>query len=409
MQLSACARFSFFARDCYRIEVGVRRISDFVNLAAKPRLFVIGLMSGMSADGVDLALTSIEGTFPDLQVELLGSWYRPYSADLKADILRAQVGGTAEVSKLNFVIAEEFSKCVTEFLHHKGLAVSDIDLIGSHGQTLFHSTGTTESVPSSLQVGSPSLIAERTGIPTIGNFRVRDIVAGGQGAPLVAMAEYILFHKKHKVVILNNLGSISNVSVVTEHLEQMLAFDTGPANMPIDFFAKRVPGNSNGIDHSGHISATGQVIVPLLNDLMASAFYDKSPPKAAGYAEFGPTMLEPLLEKYCGYQIEDFVRTSVEFSALTLAQAYRKFVLPKFPNPAQVLFSGGGVCNITLMTRIRELLPELRIETFEEEFAAAKEAVCFAILAHLTVHGHPGNVVSVTGANRPVVLGEIAI
>jgi anhydro-N-acetylmuramic acid kinase len=384
---------------------GIKRLADLVH---KPKLLVIGLMSGMSADGVDLALTSIEGSYPNLKIQLLGSHYRPYPKDLKEKILASQDGRTADVSKLNFVVAKETSLCVREFLHKKNLSADEVDLIGSHGQTLFHSTSEDEAVPSSLQVGSPSLIAELTGISTVGNFRVRDIIAGGQGAPLVCMADYILFRRTDGVVFLNNLGSISNVTVVTENIDDMLAFDTGPANMAIDFFSRLVLGNGEGIDKGGQYSAQGSVVPSLLQDLMDSKFFDRKPPKSAGYQEFGPVRLAALAEKYKSQKIEDLIRTSVEFTALTLSQAYREFVLPKFPDPKKILFSGGGVHNQTLMKRIRELLPELSIEVFEDEFADAKEAICFAILAHQTLFGGSGNVISVTGANKAVVLGEVA-
>lgn len=386
----------------------MKGVSHLAELIKKPRLLIIGLMSGMSADGVDLALTSIEGVFPDLKVQLLGSHCRAYSKELKASILEAQNGSTAEVSRLNFVIAREFASCVAEFLVKNNISADEIDLIGSHGQTLFHSTSENELTPSSLQVASPSLIAELTGIPTIGNFRLRDIVVGGQGAPLVSLVDYILFRKRDGVFFLNNLGSISNITVVTENIDDMLAFDTGPANMAIDFFARLIPYNKEGIDKGGSYSAKGCVNQSLLNDLMRSSFFNKTPPKAAGYQEFGPSMLSALAEKYKDQKIEDLVRTAVEFAAVTISQAYRKFVLPKFPNPKKVFFSGGGVYNQTLMKRICELLPELLFEVFECEFADAKEAVCFAVLAHLTLHGKSGNVVSATGASRSVVLGEIA-
>ena len=386
----------------------MKRVRPVDAAPEKDSLLVIGLMSGMSADGVDLALTKIEGTFPDLKVELVASAYRPYEEALKARVRRAQDGRTGDVSRLNVIVAREFAACVNDFLAKTGRSADDIDLIGSHGQTVFHSTAADDETPSSLQVGSPSIIAELTGVPTIGNFRVRDIAVGGQGAPLVCLGDFVLFRRPDGVVILNNLGSISVVSVVTERIDDLLAFDTGPANMAIDFFARRIPRNTDGIDRSGAISARGEVVPKLLDELMASPFFDRPPPKAAGYAEFGPERLATLAARFAEHAIEDLVRTAVEFAAVTLADAYGKFVLPRFPHPKRVLFSGGGVHNQTLMRRIRELLPNLDIEVFEDEFANAKEAVCFAILAHQAWHGRAGNVMAATGARKPVVLGEFA-
>ncbi|MFN8790005.1 MAG: anhydro-N-acetylmuramic acid kinase [Bdellovibrionales bacterium] len=387
----------------------MNRLEGLAKFPMKTKSYVIGLMSGMSIDGVDLAFVSISGHFPDLEVKLLKSYFRPYNKGLQKRLQDAQNANAEEISKLNFVVAREFSDCVNEFLANESIAVSQVDLIGSHGQTLYHSSDLGETTPSSLQVGSPSIIAELTGIPTVGNFRVRDMVAGGQGAPLVCLADYILFRNSQGPVILNNLGSISNVSVVTDDIEQMLAFDTGPANMAIDFFARKVPGNDLGIDRDGSISKIGKVIPALLNDLLAIDFFNRVPPKAAGYTEFGPVLLEALSKKHFSEAPEDLVRTAVEFSAVSIEQAYRKYVLPRFSKPLRVLFSGGGIHNQTLMQQIQLRLPELKIESLESEFADSKEAVSFAILAHQTICGNAGNVTAATGAKRPVVLGEIAV
>lgn len=375
----------------------------------KPKSYVIGLMSGMSMDGVDLAFVSIEGEFPNLKVRLLNSHFKAYGPVVQQRLKASHSASLEEISKLNFVVAREFSSCVNDFLKKESIKPSAVDLIGSHGQTLYHSSQLNENTPSSLQVGSPSLIAELTGIPTVGNFRVRDMVVGGQGAPLVCLADHVLFRDSNGPVILNNLGSISNVSVVTENINEMLAFDTGPANMAIDFFASKVPGNISGLDTDGSISKNGAVVPGLLNELLSADFFLRAPPKAAGYNEFGPARLEKISKMHLiGLKPEDLVRTGVEFAALTLSQAYRKFVLPRFPNPHKVLFSGGGIYNLTLMNRIGELLPELKIETMLSEFADAKEAISFAILAHQTINSCTGNVIAATGARRPVVLGEIA-
>src|SRR5688572_11655337 len=218
---------------------------------------IIGLMSGMSMDGVDLALVDVSGTFPDLQVALQGTHFRPYAAALRERLRCAQNGGVQEVSRLNFTVAQEFAQCVREFLAGQSLGAGSIDAIGSHGQTLYHSTDAAEDCPSTLQVGAPSVIAELTGILTVGNFRVRDVAAGGQAAPLVSLADYVLFRDPTRPVALNNLGSISNVTVVTPGFDAMVAFDTGPANMAIDFFARRTAGTVDGIDHEGALAARG--------------------------------------------------------------------------------------------------------------------------------------------------------
>lgn len=378
-------------------------------IMAKPKRRIIGLMSGMSMDGVDLAYAEISGEFPSLEVRLLASHYHPYSPPFQARLLAGRCAKISEASELNVLVAEEFALTVKEFLCKHQLSAASIDAIGSHGQTLFHSTSSGENTPSSLQVGSPSIIAELTGITTVGNFRVRDIAAGGQGAPLVSLADHILFHNPAEIIALNNLGSISNVTIVTPNPSEMLSFDTGPANMAIDFFARQVPGNSEGMDLAGSISATGHCIPDLLAALLTNQFFQKKPPKAAGYEEFSPRILEEAIRALPRAQPQDLTRTAVEWSAVTIAMAYREFVLPKFPKLTKVIFSGGGVYNQTLMSRIVALLPMLKIETLPNTLADAKEALAFAVLANELLSGRPGSLPCITGVKAPTVLGEIAL
>lgn len=370
----------------------------------KPSRRIIGLMSGMSMDGVDLACVDISGTFPDLHVTTVGTHFLPYDEQLRQNILAGRSGHVELISQLNVQVAEVFARCVNEFLAKHRIDAASVDAIGSHGQTLHHHIG--EPVACTLQVGAPSIIAERTGMLTVGNFRIRDVAVGGQGAPLVALADYILFREPARPVFVNNLGSISNVTVVTPGLREMIAFDTGPANMAIDFFAAQAPG---GMDAGGKISAAGRSIEPLLDALLELPFFSRPPPKSAGYSEFGPPVLERLAAAYMKHPLEDLVRTAVEFSARTIEMAYRRFVLPVYPNGRRIVFSGGGVHNSTLMKRIAELLPELTVDALPKEAADSKEAVAFALLANETLSGRSGNVASVTGARRPVVLGEIAL
>lgn len=379
------------------------------NVLSKPSRRLIGLISGMSMDGVDLACIEVSGTFPALAIQVLGTHFQPYPAGLAAELRAAQAGSVADVSRLGFVVAEEFAGCVRAFLEREHLAPDDIDAIGSHGQTLFHDTGTSQPARSTLQVGPPSVIAELTGIPTVGNFRVRDLAAGGQAAPLVSLLDYVMFRDPLGPVVLNNLGSISNLTVVTPDIDEVIAFDTGPANMAIDFFARAVPGNPSGIDAGGSLSAGGACIEPLLVALMSSPFFSRPPPKAAGYGEFGPQRLAQVSAPWAGHPAEDRVRTGVELAAATIEDAYRRFVLPRYGRPRRVIFSGGGVHNATLMRRIAERLPELPVESLPAELADAKEAIAFALLANETLSGRPGNIPSVTGARRGVVLGEIAL
>ncbi|SHL12318.1 anhydro-N-acetylmuramic acid kinase [Bradyrhizobium lablabi] len=377
---------------------------------AKSNRRLIGLMSGMSMDGVDLAFVQITGVFPELVVELIATHYRPYNESTKAVLFSAREGTVRDVCQVNFLVAEEFANCVNDFLSSRQLSANDIDAIGSHGQSIYHVPPGGDGVPSTLQVGFPSLIAEKTGIPTVGNFRVRDMAQGGQGAPLIPLVDYILYRQSDRTIALNNLGSISNVTVVTPMLENVVAFDTGPANMPIDFFAQLIPGNNSKIDLDGNWSARGRIVQPLLEEMMAIPFISKVPPKAAGYDEFGPRVLRGFHDKYKQESPLDLLRTGVEFSAQSIANAYKQFVLPKYEID-YITFTGGGCYNKTLMNRIRELLFPLDIRELskqDKEINDSKEAVGFAVLANETLSGRPGNVTTATGARKAVVLGELA-
>jgi anhydro-N-acetylmuramic acid kinase len=385
-------------------------LDKLLNAIRKTKRRIVGLMSGMSMDGVDLAFVEISGAFPELSVRLIDSFYRRYEPRIRDMLLAAREGTVRDVCQANFLVANEFAQCVNDFLAARALSAADVDAIGSHGQSIAHVPPGSDGIPSTLQVGFGSIISEQTGIPTISNFRVRDMAAGGQGAPLIPLVDYVLYRDKDRTVALNNLGSISNVTVVTPKLENVIAFDTGPANMPIDFFARLVPGNDSGMDQDGRLSAQGTAVPELLEEMMAIPFLRHPPPKAAGYDEFGPGVLRAFGDKYKGARPLDLLRTGVEFSALSIARAYTSFVLLHH-DLAHITFTGGGCYNRTLMRRIRELLPQIEIRELDKqakEVNDAKEALGFAILANETLSGRAGNVPTATGARKAVVLGELA-
>jgi anhydro-N-acetylmuramic acid kinase len=375
---------------------------------AKTSRRIIGLMSGMSMDGVNLACADISGEFPTVRLVPRGSHYRAYDPVLRERLYAGQRGSARDVSVLNVLVAREFAACVAEFLERSTLDCGSVDAIGSHGQTLYHSTGAEAEVPSTLQVGSPSLIAELTGLITVGNFRIRDIAACGHGAPLVSIADVALFRDPEEPVAVNNLGSISNVTVVTPYLCDVIAFDTGPANMVIDYFARATLGSSDTIDRDGMVSARGECVDALLKRLLDMPFFSREPPKAAGYDEFGPHVVAEIAKPFMHNRPADLIRTAVEYAGVTIGDAYRRFVLPRFPGLRRVLLSGGGVRNATLVARIRHHLPSLVVEALPEPLQDDKEAIAFALLAHETLSGRAGNLPQVTGARHQAVLGEIA-
>jgi anhydro-N-acetylmuramic acid kinase len=373
---------------------------------------IIGLMSGMSTDGVDLALVRISEARPGLKIQLLDAFFRPYPRELRRVLQKARSGTSKDICEANFVVGREFAECVNTFLRAYRISAESVDAIGSHGQTLVHLAPGHSRVASTLQAGFPSIIAELTGLITVGNFRVRDMVLGGQGAPLVPLVDYLLYASSERTIALNNLGSISNVTVVTPELQDVLAFDTGPANMPIDFFASVVSGNACGYDRDGVLSAQGTVLGDVLETLLHNPFFAQEPPKSAGYYEFGPEYLTAILGQFPGRSPLDMLRTAVEFTVETMAQAYEDFVLPKFPRLDRIVLTGGGARNPTLVSSFRRRIAPLQVEALCEDdgtFSDAKEALAFAVLANEVLSGRPTNVPGATGARRAVVAGEIAL
>ena len=371
---------------------------------------IIGLMSGMSLDGLDLALVEISDNYPNLQIELKDFASFQYSKDFRSELKNLKNSNSQMISEFNFKVADYYSECINNFLKAKSLSSNEIDAIGSHGQTIYHKSLGTKC-PSTLQIGSGSVIASKTGIITVSNFREADISVGGQGAPLVPFADYLLFHNLFDTISLNNLGSISNLTVLPPDPDKIFAFDTGPANMPIDFFAALSSNNPSGIDKDGEISKTGKVNSEILAELLNNPYFTLPPPKAAGYQEFGPEICQNIIDSYPNVNNVDLVRTAVEFSAITITDAYKQFVLNKHPELSKIIFTGGGARNLTLISRIKELLPKIQIESLFDtnpNLSTYKEALCFAILANETLSGRPSNLPSVTGASRKVILGQIS-
>ncbi len=399
---------------CAIVEGNMCLIERFQRVCAAPSRLIIGLMSGMSMDGVDVALARIGGEFPSLDIELLDSGFHEYGEDLRGRLRRAVRGSVVDICRLDAEVGTLFAEAVKSFLAKRGMRASEVDAVGSHGQTLAHLPPLIAGgCGSTLQVGSGSVIAEETGILTVFNFRTRDMAVGGQGAPLVPVLDYYLFGQRGEVVAVNNLGSIANVTVVGGDYRELLAFDMGPANMAIDHFAAQVPGNESGIDKDGRYSEGGSVIEELVEELTANSFFAQSPPKSAGYGEFGPKVLATHASRFPQARAVDLVRTGVEFCARTVSDAYERFVLPKRADLRRALFSGGGVHNPTLMRCITERLSKLGVQVEilggGGALADAKEALAMAVLASETLSGRRIDLRGVTGARRPVVLGEIAL
>lgn len=385
----------------------------------KESRYVIGLMSGTSADGIDAVLTNISGFGLTTRVTQSAFCFTPFTLDVRERILYAAGGGpltTEELCRLNVLLGQLYAEACEDLCRKAGLLVSDIDLVGCHGQTIWHSPVPEEylgrRIASTLQIGETAVIAEALGCPVIGDFRVRDMAAGGQGAPLVPYTEFLLYREEKQTVALQNIGGIGNVTILPAGggLSQVMAFDTGPGNMVLDQLTERLTGGQMHYDEGGKLAAKGQVSGELLSWMMEDSYLKKKPPKTTGREAYGEAYLDRLLAKADGLGVSllDTLATATRFTAETIAYGIHRFS-PAMPN--RLVVNGGGCWNRTLMAHLRALMPDCQVMTGEDlgYSSDAKEAVAFAVLANEAAFGMCGNVPSVTGARGPVVMGKLSL
>jgi anhydro-N-acetylmuramic acid kinase len=382
-------------------------------------MIVAGIMSGTSADGVDVALVQIRDSrdgFPKLK--LLAHEAFPYPSALRRAVLaamNAQSTSTAELARLNWRLGLEYSKAVKATLTRHPMR---LDLIGCHGQTLYHQPVAQayagEKIALTWQAGEAAILAGELGIPVVSNFRPTDMVAGGQGAPLVPLLDFVLFrHPKHGR-ILQNIGGIANMTAIppAAAADRLLAFDCGPGNMVIDALMQELYGKA--MDRDGAVAATGTVLKPLLEKTLRNRFFSKPLPKTAGREQFGREFAAKFLAdcRAVNKRRQDAIATATALTAHSIAQAYGRFVAESMGvAPVDYIVSGGGARNATLMAQLAEALKPYRCQVSSIDGfglpAEAKEAVAFALLAWQTWHRRPGNVPSATGAARPAILGQV--
>lgn len=385
----------------------------------KPSRFVIGFMSGTSADGVDAALVRITGYGTQTRAEQLGFCFVPFSDEVRAEILRLAGGGPASAAdfcRMNFLLGELFCEAGEALCAQTGTKLSDIDLIGSHGQTFWHIPEKEEylsrTFASTFQLGEEAVLAERFGCPVVGNFRVRDVAAGGLGAPLVPYTEFLLYRSETECVALQNIGGIGNISFLPAGcgLNDVLAFDTGPGNMVIDALTAQLTGGAQSYDDGGRLAAAGRVSPELLGYMLDDGYLRRRPPKTTGREAYGPDYVARLLRRAeeLSVPLGDALATATRFTAECIAAAVRDFAPQP---PAKLIVGGGGCMNQTLMGHIAALLPGCAVMTNEAlgYDSNAKEAVAFAILANEAVFAHYNNAPSATGAKHPVVMGRISL
>jgi anhydro-N-acetylmuramic acid kinase len=381
--------------------------------SGKNKMRVAGLMSGTSADGVDAAIVDIEKD----SVRIVAFDTFSYPSALRNSILnlcRSKSCQVADICHLNFAIGEVFAESVIKLCRKNKLDLSSVDLIGSHGQTIYHNPQGLRFgkhlVRSTLQIGEPSVIAQRTSITTVADFRPRDMAANGQGAPLVPFADYVLFRHKRRSRVIQNIGGIANLTYLPANcgLSDIVAFDTGPGNMIIDRLASIISRGKQNFDLNGKIASTGKINQRLLDNMLRHWFFSHRPPKSTGREEFGHQYCDALYSKAIKKAIpaEDIIATATALTAVSISQAYRRF-LPQMPD--EVILCGGGAHNGTLVKMLLNELGQAKI-MFSDEFGIscdAKEAVSFAILAHATIKGVANNVPSATGADQSLILGKI--
>ncbi|HDR8178886.1 anhydro-N-acetylmuramic acid kinase AnmK [Bacillus cereus] len=377
-------------------------------------MYVAGVMSGTSLDGIDVALVHIDGSGVDSKVELIHFTTVPFCNDMKNDIQQAlsiENSNVQLICSLNFKLGLRFANAVKEVCKEANFPLRQLDLIGSHGQTIYHQPQQDGGrIPSTLQIGEPAIIAYETNTTVISNFRTMDMAAGGQGAPLVPYSEIILYRHQTKNRLLQNIGGIGNVTVIPSQLSEksVIAFDTGPGNMVMDEVCQRLFQLS--YDQNGNIAKQGVVVEEVLTYCMNHPFLKMNPPKSTGREQFGEEFVSELLKRFEKHSKENILTTVTRFTASSIVYHYKEFILPYYEID-EVILGGGGSYNDTLVEMIRHGLKEEKCALFLQEdigySSEAKEAIAFAILANETYHRNPSNVPSATGAKESVVLGNI--
>ena len=382
-------------------------------------MIVAGVMSGTSADGINVALVRIQGRGFRSRLELLANYQFPYPDNVRRAVLaamNAKAASAADLCRLNFLLGELYADAVRAAQRRARL---ECELVGCHGQTLYHQGDAKpflgRRIACTWQTGEAAIIAAELCVPVVSDFRPADMAAGGKGAPLVPFLDYVLYRHRRYGRIVQNLGGIANLTAIPPRAQpqDVVAFDTGPGNMVIDAVTEHLFGPA--YDRNGRLSARGEPIERVLQQLIRHPFFGRRPPKTAGREQFGREFVREFLRLCRRADKNDVVATATALTARSIEVAVRKFVLPLLEPPLrfrEFVISGGGTKNTTLMRMIREELAplKLRVRT-SDEFglpAEAKEAAAFALLAYQTWRRLPSNVPSATGAARPAILGKVS-
>jgi anhydro-N-acetylmuramic acid kinase len=372
---------------------------------------IAGIMSGTSLDGIDVAIVDIEGR----KIRPVAFHSTPYPEAVRKAILGVSNTTviTAEIACLHVRLGQLYARAVEQTCLRTRVPLGSIELVGCHGQTIYHQ-GEAQPflgapVTATMQIGEASVIAEKIGVPVISDFRSRDMAAGGKGAPLVPYLDFLLWRHAKRGRVALNIGGIANLTAIPPgaQAKDVIAFDTGPGNMVIDALTAEFTGGRQHFDRNGAIAARGKVGRDLLDSILADRYYRQRPPKTAGREQHGAEFVARM--KQTRLSLADLIATATALTASTIAAGIERFVRPRM-RVDEVIASGGGVHNATLMAYVQAFLPDVRIAT-SDEFgidADAKEAIAFAVLAYETHRNRPSNLPSATGARHAVILGKVS-
>jgi anhydro-N-acetylmuramic acid kinase len=424
------------AHSIARAESSRARAASTSSARAATTRLALGLMSGTSVDGIDVALVRISPAIKEnaAHARLKNFVTVPFRAAVRAEVLRIAEGAKVspgEISQLNFRLGRLFGEAALRACRKFRLSPRRLSVIGSHGQTIFHQGKTSrflgQPVASTLQIGEPAVIAAITGVTTVGDFRPADMAVGGQGAPLVPFVDYLLYRDARRGRAVLNIGGIANVTIIPKGAspQSVIAFDTGPGNMLIDALVHHFTRGRRSYDAKAQMASRGHLLPALLDALLAENYFRQPPPKSAGREQYGKAYVEKILTWGRRHRArpEDLVHTATVLTALSIADALHRWVLlPARKGPgkgrfsrstkspvSQLLVSGGGARNPLILAQLSAALGNIEVTTTEALGLPgdAKEAFIFALLADETLHGRPSNLPSATGAHRPTLLGKI--
>ncbi len=394
-------------------------IEKLFHLSKKTKKYVIGLMSGTSLDGVDVVLLQISGSGTKTKLNQIAFEAFPFPDGLKKILIENSTmrkGNVTDICRLNFLISQIYFDAVNYICKKNKFPFSKIDLIGSHGQTIHHLPVPQKmygyNVASTLQIGDPSVISKLTGIITVGDFRTGDVALGGQGAPLVPYFDYIMFHSNKLNRALLNIGGIANITILNKKGtgNDVLAFDTGPGNMMIDFLVQKFFNVE--YDKDGKIASSGKLNEELFSALIKKDNYiEIAPPKSTGREYYGKEFLSLILRKFKNLNKEDWITTVTSFTAYAVYRNYEKYISNETIID-ELFVSGGGAKNKFLVNQLSKYFGKSVLVKKVEKLGIssdAKEAICFAVLANETISGNPSNIPRVTGAREQTILGKICL